>query len=115
MTYQMFVNLLGSGTPKPSLEEFQKINYVYENHPAVDGISVIKNLYEHGGMMVIEDMLPRARKADCNCKMLIDLHVELNGIDAEIRAHKLAITDLERKRELTEMAINSLRKESEIL
>lgn len=45
-----------------SIEEYELIEYVYMNHPAIDDKHQIADIYKAGGLRVIADMLDTANK-----------------------------------------------------
>lgn len=52
-------------TDKPFTEnEFEKIHYVYCYHPSVESKKDIADLWTIGGICLIKDMLPTARRVE---------------------------------------------------
>ena len=67
----------------PTREDWEKIQTVYNFHPAINGIdhkATIAMLYKVGGMALINDMLPRAK--------------ELERIDKEMRSLRNKLSEL---------------------
>ena len=71
-------------------DEYAHIEYVYMFHPSipdVGGKDTIAHLYAFGGMLVINDMYPRAKKAD-------EAEQRIRAIRADIQGMEKTISDL---------------------
>lgn len=66
MTKNEFEELLGQNVKRPTNSEYAKIEKVYAFHPSINNVGgkqQIATLYSIGGMRLILDMLPTAKKA----------------------------------------------------
>ncbi|MBR1952440.1 MAG: hypothetical protein IKA32_07685 [Lentisphaeria bacterium] len=61
MTIEEFKSNLRNADVEISDADFEKIHTVYQFHPLAESKKDIANLFELGGMMLINDMLPRAK------------------------------------------------------
>ena len=88
MTDTEFLNRLPEGARKPTEEEFELIQLVYNYHPSihpVGGKDQIAMLYSTFGMRIIMDMLDTAQQAEM--------------IESERRQLKTRLRELEREEE----------------
>lgn len=79
MTKQEFENRLEDGKTV-TREQYKVIEYVYMYHPAIDAVrgkDQIASLYNMFGMAVINDMYPRAARAEKVEKALIAARSEV--------------------------------------
>lgn len=60
MTKVEFETIIGR---KARVDEYEYVNYVYENHPAITDKHQICNIYKIGGLRVIADMYQTANLA----------------------------------------------------
>ena len=80
----------GHETDNVTAEEYARVEYVYMFHPSipdVEGKDTIAHLYAFGGMLVINDMYPRAKKAD-------EAEQRIRAIRADIQGMEKTISDL---------------------
>lgn len=66
MTDTEFYSRLPEGTRKPNNSDYELIQFVYDYHPAIDGVKgkdQIARLYSEFGMRIIHDMFDTAKRA----------------------------------------------------
>ena len=71
-----------------SAEDYALIEYVYTWHPGIDNVTgkdQIAQLYAHGGIMIIKDMLPRAQKAEEVDGKIRAIRADISGMEKHIR------------------------------
>lgn len=86
MTKQEFESRLGHGKTVTG-GQYKIIEYVYMYYPAIDAVEgkdQIASLYSMFGMTVINDMLPRAQRAEQLEKDLSEAKKRLDEIKKEI-------------------------------
>ncbi len=88
MTDTEFLSRLPDGVRKPTEEEFEKIQFVYDYHPSIsntEGKDQIAMLYSTFGMRIICDMRETAKRAQ--------------GLESDRRRLKAQIAEIERELE----------------
>lgn len=68
-------------------EDYAIVEYVYTWHPAimdVGGKRQIAEIYAHGGMLVIRDMLPRAKKAEEYDRKIRAIRKDIAGMEKQV-------------------------------
>lgn len=73
---------------EPSAEDYKIVEQVYTWHPAiadVGGKRQIAEIYVHGGMLVIRDMLPRAQKAEEYDRKIRAIRKDISGMEQQVR------------------------------
>lgn len=92
MTIDEFNGKLPDGARIPDGEEFSIIQYVYDYHPAFDGVveakRMIAELYATYGMCIIRDMVDTARRVSEIMAERRKLRNQLDALDDEYRAIK---------------------------
>lgn len=97
MTKQEFESRLGGNTVTE--EEYKKIEYVYTYYPAIGSVcgkDQIASLYAMLGMTVINDMYPRAAKAEQLEKDIIAAQAHLSRLKIELEKLKKGGNENER-------------------
>lgn len=88
MTYKEFLNRLPDGVKKPSIGEYNIIEFVYCWHPSIsqtgyEGQEQIARLYSEFGMRIIKDMTATAQKGKLE-KKLENAKAEVKRIEQEL-------------------------------
>lgn len=68
-------------------DDYAIVEYVYTWHPAiadVGGKRQIAEIYVHGGMLVIRDMLARAKKAENADGKMREIRRDIAGMEAKL-------------------------------
>ena len=91
MTKQEFIAqvqaVTNDATSAISAEDYKVVEYVYTWHPAiadVGGKRQIAEIYVHGGMLVIRDMLPRAQKAEEYDRKIRAIRKDIAGMEKQV-------------------------------
>lgn len=90
MLKEEFMNFLPK-TKEPTDEEFEVISEVYACHPCIDAVrgkEQIATLWSVGGMRLMLDMLPTARKAATIDDKIIRLRAEIDRLSVEYKSLK---------------------------
>lgn len=70
-----------------SADDYALIEYVYTWHPGIDNVTgkdQIAGIYALGGIMLIRDMLPRARKAEEADRKIRAIRADISGMEKQI-------------------------------
>ena len=73
---------------EPSAEDYAIVEKVYTWHPAIADVGgkwQIAEIYAHGGMLVIRDMLPRAEKAEEYDGRIRAIRKDIAGMEQKVR------------------------------
>ena len=90
MLKEEFMNFLPK-TKEPTNEEFEVISEVYSCNPCIDAVrgkEQIATLWSLGGMRLMLDMLPTARKAAAIDDKIIRLRAEIDRLSVEYKSLK---------------------------
>lgn len=90
MLKEEFMNFLPK-TKEPTNEEFAVISEVYACHPCIDAVrgkEQIATLWSIGGMRLMLDMLPTARKAASIDDKIIQLRAGIDRLSVEYKSLK---------------------------
>lgn len=88
MSYEEFTARLPDGVKKPTAEEYDAINLVYDYHPSIsrnNGKDQIARLYTTFGMRIIMDMKETAKRSEEILSRKAELEHELRELNEEYK------------------------------